>query len=86
MTAPSTAQCPFHAAGGARATHGTRSNADWWPGQLNLSILHQHSPASNPMDADFNYAEAFKKLDYKALKKDLYALMTDSQAWWPADW
>ena len=86
MTAPSTAQCPFHAAGGARATHGTRSNADWWPGQLNLSILHQHSPSSNPMDADFNYAEAFKKLDYKALKKDLAALMTDSQDWWPADW
>ncbi|MFM8576046.1 MAG: catalase/peroxidase HPI, partial [Limnohabitans sp.] len=86
MTAPSTAQCPFHAAGGARATHGTRSNADWWPNQLNLSILHQHSPASNPMDADFNYAEAFKKLDYKALKKDLAALMTDSQDWWPADW
>src|SRR5574343_1485019 len=86
MTAPSTAQCPFHAAGGARATHGTRSNADWWPNQLNLSILHQHSPASNPMDADFNYAEAFKKLDYKALKKDLAALMTDSQDSWPADW
>src|SRR5574343_315019 len=86
MTAPSTAQCPFHAAGGARATHGTRSNADWWPNQLSLSILHQHSPASNPMDADFNYAEAFKKLDYKALKKDLAALMTDSQDWWPADW
>jgi len=86
MTAPSTAQCPFHAAGGARATHGTRSNADWWPNQLNLSILHQHSPAANPMDADFNYAEAFKKLDYKALKKDLAALMTDSQDWWPADW
>ena len=86
MTAPSTAQCPFHAAGGARATHGTRSNADWWPQQLNLSILHQHAPASSPMDAGFNYAEAFKKLDYKALKKDLAVLMTDSQDWWPADW
>ena len=86
MTAPSSAQCPFHAGGGARATHGTRSNADWWPKQLNLSILHQHAPASNPMDADFNYAEAFKKLDYTALKKDLAALMTDSQDWWPADW
>ena len=86
MTAPSTGQCPFHAAGGARATHGTRSNADWWPNQLNLAILHQHAPASSPMDAGFNYAEAFKKLDYKALKKDLAALMTDSQDWWPADW
>ena len=86
MTAPSTAQCPFHAAGGARATHGTRANADWWPNQLNLAILHQHPPVSNPMDADFNYAEAFRKLDYQALKKDQAALMTDSQDWWPADW
>ncbi|GLS15695.1 catalase/peroxidase HPI [Hydrogenophaga electricum] len=80
------AQCPFHAAGGARATHGTQSNADWWPNQLNLSILHQHQPVSNPMDPDFSYAEAFQKLDFAALKKDLAALMTDSQDWWPADW
>ncbi|MBX9872319.1 MAG: catalase/peroxidase HPI [Burkholderiaceae bacterium] len=80
------AQCPFHAAGGARATHGAQSNADWWPNQLNLSILHQHQPVSNPMDPDFNYAEAFKKLDYKALKKDLADLMTQSQDWWPADY
>jgi catalase-peroxidase len=79
------AQCPFHAAG-ARTTHGTQSNAAWWPNQLNLSILHQHQPVSNPMDPDFNYAEAFRKLDYAALKKDLAALMTDSQDWWPADW
>jgi catalase-peroxidase len=82
----SEAQCPFHAAGGARATHGAQSNADWWPNQLNLSILHQHQPVSNPMDPDFNYAEAFKKLDYKAMKKDLADLMTQSQDWWPADW
>ena len=82
----SEAQCPFHAAGGARATHGTRSNADWWPNQLNLSILHQHQPVSNPMDPDFDYAEAFQKLDYDALKKDLAALMTQSQDWWPADY
>ncbi len=80
------AKCPFHAAGGARATHGTQSNADWWPKQLNLSILHQHQAVSNPMDPDFDYAEAFKKLDYAALKKDLAALMTDSQDWWPADY
>ncbi len=62
------------------------SNRDWWPNQLNLKILHQHSAKSNPMGEGFNYAEEFKKLDLEALKKDLYALMTDSQDWWPADW
>ncbi len=62
------------------------SNRDWWPNQLNLNILHQHSPKSNPMGEDFNYAEEFKKLDLAAVKKDLYSLMTDSQDWWPADW
>ncbi|MGM9425969.1 catalase/peroxidase HPI [Hydrogenophaga sp. MI9] len=82
----SEAKCPFHAAGGARATHGAQSNADWWPNQLNLSILHQHQPVSNPMDPDFDYAEAFQQLDYDALKKDLAALMTQSQDWWPADY
>ena len=87
MSNPNTeAKCPFHAAGGARATHGAQSNADWWPNQLNLSILHQHQPVSNPMDPDFDYAEAFKKLDFQALKKDLAALMTQSQDWWPADY
>ena len=79
-------KCPFHSAGGAQATHRAQSNADWWPNQLNLSILHQHQPVSNPMDPDFDYADAFQKLDYKALKADLAALMTDSQDWWPADW
>ncbi|MGD8565564.1 MAG: catalase/peroxidase HPI [Candidatus Bathyarchaeota archaeon] len=59
---------------------------DWWPNQLNLNILHQHSPLSNPMGKEFNYANEFKKLNLKALKKDLYALMTDSQNWWPADY
>ncbi len=78
-------KCPFHTAG-ARTTPAMQSNADWWPNQLNLAILHQHQPASNPMDPDFSYAKAFKKLDYPALKKDLAALMTDSQDWWPADW
>ncbi|MEJ5311962.1 MAG: catalase/peroxidase HPI [Anaerolineae bacterium] len=62
------------------------SNQDWWPDQLNLKILHQHSSKSNPMGEDFNYAEEFKTLDLEAVKKDLYALMTDSQDWWPADY
>jgi catalase-peroxidase len=65
---------------------GGMSNRDWWPNQLNLKILHQHSHMSNPMGVAFNYAEEFKKLDLKALKEDLYALMTDSQEWWPADY
>jgi len=70
----------------ARATQGARSHRDWWPGQLNLGILHQHAPASHPLGADFDYAQAFAGLDYAALKADLTALMTDSQDWWPADW
>jgi len=64
---------------------GMRSNSDWWPNQLNLRILRQNSPQSDPMGKGYNYAEEFKKLDFKALKKDLHALMTDSQDWWPAD-
>jgi len=73
-------KCPFnHAAGG-----GT-TNRDWWPNQLNLKILHQHSTLSDPLDKGFNYADAFKKLDFAAVKADLNALMTDSQDWWPAD-
>ncbi|WP_373184778.1 catalase/peroxidase HPI [Halopseudomonas sp.] len=63
-----------------------RSNRDWWPDQLNLNILHQHSPRANPMGEAFDYGKEFSKLDLKALKKDLYDLMTDSQAWWPADY
>jgi catalase-peroxidase len=65
-------------------TSGTK-NIDWWPNQLKLNILRQHSPLSNPMGDGFNYAEAFKSLDLGALKKDLHKLMTDSQDWWPAD-
>jgi catalase-peroxidase len=61
-------------------------NRDWWPNQLNLNVLHQHSPMSNPMGKEFNYADEFKKLDFEALKNDLYALMTDSKDWWPADY
>jgi catalase-peroxidase len=79
-------KCPFSGNHGARTTQETQSNKDWWPKQLNLKILHQHSQKSNPMDENFDYAKEFKKLDYKALKKDLKKLMTDSQDWWPADW
>ncbi|TXT40895.1 MAG: catalase-peroxidase [Comamonadaceae bacterium] len=80
------AKCPFPHTARNNATSAAPSNADWWPNQLRLSILHQHAPASNPMDADFNYAEAFKSLDLDAVVQDLHALMTDSQDWWPADW
>jgi len=79
----STSQRPMS---GARTSTGARSTQDWWPNQLNLNILHQHSSLSNPMGEEFNYAEEFKKLDLEAVKKDLYALMTDSQDWWPADY
>jgi catalase-peroxidase len=82
----SEAKCPFAAMHGARTHAGAQSNSDWWPNRLNLQILHQHSARSNPMGEQFNYAEEFKKLDLAALKKDLHALMTDSQDWWPADW
>ncbi|HPJ41464.1 MAG TPA: catalase/peroxidase HPI [Spirochaetota bacterium] len=75
-------KCPVT---GSTARRGT-SNRDWWPNQLNLSILHQHSAKSDPMGDGFNYREEFKKLDLKAIKEDLYKLMTDSQEWWPADW
>ena len=71
---------------GARATQGSVSNSHWWPNQLDLGILHQHAPASSPMESGFDYAQAFKKVDFATLKKDLVALMTDSQDWWPADW
>jgi catalase-peroxidase len=75
-------KCPV--VGGAHR-HTAAANADWWPNQLNLKILHQHSPLSDPMDTGFNYAEEFKTLDLNAVIKDLHALMTDSQDWWPAD-
>ena len=69
-----------------QAAGGSPRNRDWWPNQLKLEILRQHSPLSNPMGKTFNYAEEFKKLDYQALKQDIFDLMTDSQAWWPADY
>lgn len=77
----SESKCPFH-----HSTHEGTSNRDWWPNQLPLNILRQHSSKSNPMGNNFNYAEAFKSLDLQALKQDLHQLMTDSQEWWPADY
>ena len=76
----SESKCPFHSAAGGGTT-----NQDWWPGQLRLDLLSQHSERSNPLGKTFDYASEFKKLDYQALKRDLVALMTDSQDWWPAD-
>ena len=79
-------KCPvIHGSLSSNSETGT-SNKDWWPNQLNLGLLHQHDKKSDPMDEDFDYAEAFKELDYDALKKDLTDLMTDSQEWWPADY
>ena len=85
MTAES--KCPFHQGqkSGTAATGGGTINKDWWPNQLRLDLLAQHSNKTNPLGEDFNYAEEFKKLDYEALKRDLRALMTESQDWWPAD-
>ena len=76
-------KCPVMHGG---VTESGMSNMDWWPKALNLDILHQHDSKTNPMGADFNYREEVKKLDFEALKKDMHALMTDSQEWWPADW
>ena len=90
MTDPTTqsqspGQCPVTGAGGKR-TASANAKQNWWPNQLDLKILHQHSPLSNPMGEAFNYAQAFKRLDLDAVVQDLHALMTDSQDWWPADW
>jgi catalase-peroxidase len=79
-------KCPITGKSSKSVAGAGTSNRDWWPNQLNLKILHQHSNLSNPMSEEFNYAEEFKKLDLQAVKKDLYALMTDSQDWWPADY
>ncbi len=79
------AKCPFSGDVRTEKVAGTQSHAEWWPDQLKLNVLHQHSSLSNPMDKEFNYAEEFKSLDLHAVKKDLLALMTNSQEWWPAD-
>ena len=80
------AKCPFPHATRTQAVAGASTNASWWPNQLNLGILHQHSTMSDPMGEAFNYAAEFRSLDLDALIRDLQALMTDSQDWWPADW
>lgn len=93
-TSPSTAthttngesKCPFTSGAIKQGAGGGTRNHEWWPNQLKLNILRQHSSLSNPMDKDFNYAEAFKSLDIDALKKDIFSLMTTSQDWWPADY
>ena len=84
--AESAGKCPFSGGVHKKAAGGGTSNRDWWPNQLNLSILRQHSSLSDPMGEDFDYAEEFKSLDLEAVRQDLYALMTDSQDWWPADY
>ena len=78
-------KCPFAGGDAKHALAGAPANADWWPNQLKLNILHQHAPSSNPLGESFNYAEAFKSLDLDAVITDLHALMTNSQDWWPAD-
>ena len=79
-------KCPFAGHSGAVTPAGGTTNRNWWPNQLDLSLLHQHNPAANPLGEAFDYPAEFQKLDYSALKKDLFALMADSQDWWPADW
>ncbi len=88
MSVDKKGQCPvMHGGGGMKGSAGAgTSNQDWWPNQINLRILHQNSSLSDPMGEDFDYAKEFKSLDFKALKQDLYDLMTDSQDWWPADY
>ncbi|EJL20515.1 catalase/peroxidase HPI [Brevibacillus sp. BC25] len=86
MATANTGKCPFSHGSTTNHNPSATSNKHWWPNQLNLNILHQHDRKSNPMGEEFNYAEEFEKLDYQALKQDLYDLMTNSQDWWPADY
>jgi catalase-peroxidase len=82
----SKSKCPFASPAQRHTAIGVWSNADWWPNQLNVKLLHQHSERSNPMGEEFDYAKEFASLDLEKVRKDLYALMTDSQDWWPADY
>ncbi|BAH43850.1 peroxidase/catalase [Brevibacillus brevis NBRC 100599] len=86
MATANTGKCPFSHGSTTNHNPSATSNKHWWPNQLNLNILHQHDRKSNPMGEEFDYAEEFEKLDYQALKQDLYDLMTNSQDWWPADY
>ncbi len=86
VNSPSIAKCPFHNGALKQSAGGGTRNRDWWPNQLKLDILRQHSTLSNPMDKSFNYAEEFKSLDLNAVKQDIFELMTNSQDWWPADY
>lgn len=86
MSSTNQGKCPFHHGGATNYHTSLTTNKDWWPNQLNLSILHQHDRKTNPMDEGFDYKEQFKQLDYEGLKRDLRELMTDSQDWWPADY
>jgi catalase-peroxidase len=86
MTLTQESKCPFSGGVRQQALASARGNADWWPNQLNLKILHQHSAKSDPMDSGFDYAAEFATLDLHAVVADLHALMTDSQDWWPADY
>src|SRR5215469_13323675 len=83
---PTEAKCPVATAPRRHTVAGAPTNAEWWPEQLNLKILHQNSALPDPMDKEFNYAKEFKSLDLNAVIKDLHAVMTDSQEWWPADY
>ncbi|WP_413729902.1 catalase/peroxidase HPI [Sodalis sp. RH22] len=82
----SESKCPFHEGNSNKASGGGTHNRDWWPNQLRVDLLNQHSTRSNPLDESFDYRQEFAKLDYSALKADLKALLTESQPWWPADW
>ena len=79
-------KCPFSGHTGATTPAGNTGNQDWWPDKIDLGILHQHHPASNPLGDTFDYRKEFSKLNFDALKADLRHLMQDSQEWWPADW
>ncbi|STI82568.1 peroxidase/catalase HPI [Escherichia coli] len=81
-----TGKCPFHQGGHDQSAGAGTTTRDWWPNQLRVDLLNQHSNRSNPLGEDFDYRKEFSKLDYYGLKKDLKALLTESQPWWPADW
>src|SRR3970040_557402 len=86
VTTNGESKCPLHGGAPKQSAGGGNRNRDWWPNQLKLNILRQHSSLSNPMGEKFNYAEEFRKLDLKAVKKDIFDLMTRSQGWWPAEY